>query len=201
MTTVSSGRITTQALTSRRTVGGAHDGGPAEGKSRAEREPGTDGGGADDKGAAVEFGHMVHGCLPQRSRRRGLPRAPCWKVPQGKYGDGFVDVLVVGFGFSLRSAATAMIMPVWQYRIAERHWRPSCLHLVQCAIPGQSFNGVICLPLASLTSTPPRAHRHAIDVDGAGPHCAMPQPYLVPVRPTFSRIAQSSGVSGSTSDR
>src|SRR5215467_14419239 len=31
------------------------------------------------------------------------------------------------------------------------------------------------------------------------PHCAMPQPYLVPVRPTFSRITQSSGVSGSTS--
>src|SRR6201996_2695276 len=27
----------------------------------------------------------------------------------------------------------------------------------------------------------------------------MPQPYLVPGRPTFSRIAQSSGVSGSTS--
>src|SRR5674476_1601328 len=27
----------------------------------------------------------------------------------------------------------------------------------------------------------------------------MPQPYLVPVRPIFSRIAQSSGVSGSTS--
>src|SRR3954471_4816344 len=27
----------------------------------------------------------------------------------------------------------------------------------------------------------------------------MPQPYLVPVRPAFSRIAQSSGVSGSTS--
>jgi len=27
----------------------------------------------------------------------------------------------------------------------------------------------------------------------------MPQPYLVPVSPMFSRIAQSSGVSGSTS--
>src|SRR3954464_13286744 len=27
----------------------------------------------------------------------------------------------------------------------------------------------------------------------------MPQPYLVPVRPAFSRIAQSSSVSGSTS--
>ena len=32
------------------------------------------------------------------------------------------------------------------------------------------------------------------------PHCAMPQPYLVPVRPTFSRMAQSSGVLGSTSN-
>src|SRR5215470_17886836 len=31
------------------------------------------------------------------------------------------------------------------------------------------------------------------------PHCATPQPYLVPVRPTCSRITQSRGVVGSTS--
>lgn len=31
------------------------------------------------------------------------------------------------------------------------------------------------------------------------PHCAIPQPYLVPVRPRFSRITQSSGVDPSTS--
>ena len=31
------------------------------------------------------------------------------------------------------------------------------------------------------------------------PHWAMPQPYLVPVRPICSRMTQSSGVSGSTS--
>src|SRR5271169_5110468 len=30
------------------------------------------------------------------------------------------------------------------------------------------------------------------------PHWAMPQPYLVPVRPTCSRITHKSGVSGST---
>src|SRR5438045_4030911 len=30
------------------------------------------------------------------------------------------------------------------------------------------------------------------------PHCATPQPYLVPVRPTCSRMTHSSGVSGST---
>src|SRR3954465_8792509 len=31
------------------------------------------------------------------------------------------------------------------------------------------------------------------------PHCATPQPYFVPVSPACSRIAQSSGCSGSTS--
>src|SRR5467141_3568143 len=31
------------------------------------------------------------------------------------------------------------------------------------------------------------------------PHCAMPQPYLVPVKPRFSRRTQSRGVEGSTS--
>src|SRR6202047_1221615 len=31
------------------------------------------------------------------------------------------------------------------------------------------------------------------------PHCAMPHPYLVPVRPRFSRRTQSRGVEGSTS--
>src|SRR6266481_3441636 len=31
------------------------------------------------------------------------------------------------------------------------------------------------------------------------PHCAMPHPYLVPVRPRFSRKTQSRGVEGSTS--
>ena len=31
------------------------------------------------------------------------------------------------------------------------------------------------------------------------PHCAMPQPYLVPVMPSVSRSTHSSGVSGSTS--
>ena len=31
------------------------------------------------------------------------------------------------------------------------------------------------------------------------PHCATPQPYFVPVRPTFSRMTHSNGVVGSTS--
>src|SRR5258708_21771855 len=31
------------------------------------------------------------------------------------------------------------------------------------------------------------------------PHCAMPHPYFVPVKPSCSRTTQSSGVEGSTS--
>src|SRR5476649_1201102 len=58
---------------------------------------------------------------------------------------------------------------------------------------------VICLPTASLTGTPQERIATPSTWTVHAPHCAIPQPYLVPVRPTFSRIAQSSGVSASTS--
>src|SRR5665811_1834323 len=58
---------------------------------------------------------------------------------------------------------------------------------------------VICLPVASLTGTLQERTAMPSIWTVQAPHCAMPQPYLVPVRPIFSRIAQSSGVSGSTS--
>src|SRR5260221_6294398 len=58
---------------------------------------------------------------------------------------------------------------------------------------------VICLPAASLTTMPQERIATPSTWTVEAPHCAMPQPYLVPVRPIFSRIAQSSGVSGSMS--
>ncbi len=68
MTTVSSGRITTQALTSGEPSAARHDV-RTERDIEAEREPATDGGGADDEGAAIHFRNVVHGCLPlTRSR-------------------------------------------------------------------------------------------------------------------------------------
>ena len=63
MTTVSSGRITTQALTSGEPSAARTTSRP-ERDLEAEREPAADGGGADDEGAAIHFGHEVHGCLP-----------------------------------------------------------------------------------------------------------------------------------------
>src|SRR6266436_2105232 len=58
---------------------------------------------------------------------------------------------------------------------------------------------VICLPAASLTAMPQERIATPSIWTVQAPHCAMPHPYLVPVSPTFSLIAQSSGVSSSTS--
>ena len=51
----------------------------------------------------------------------------------------------------------------------------------------------------SLTVTPQERIATPSICTVQAPHCAMPQPYLVPVSPTFSRIAHSRGVSSSTS--
>src|SRR6185295_6998299 len=57
---------------------------------------------------------------------------------------------------------------------------------------------VICLPSAAATG---RMHERTAlpsTCTVQAPHCATPQPYLVPVRPTCSRIAHNKGVLGLT---
>src|SRR5450759_3634903 len=58
---------------------------------------------------------------------------------------------------------------------------------------------VICLPTAALTGNMQERTGAPSRCTVQEPHCATPQPYLVPVRPTCSRIAHNSGVAGSTS--
>src|SRR5262245_54243882 len=58
---------------------------------------------------------------------------------------------------------------------------------------------VICLPSAALTGSEHERTASPSTCTVQAPHWAMPQPYLVPVRPMFSRIAHNSGVSGGTS--
>ena len=53
---------------------------------------------------------------------------------------------------------------------------------------------VIFLPAAALAGNEQERVATPSTWTVQAPHWAMPQPYLVPVRPTFSRIAQSSGV-------
>ena len=115
MTTVSSGRITTQALTSGVPSWARAGVRAAERNVEAERKPAAGGGGADDEGAAIDFGHVVHGCLPHAFAAAWIASRTCWKVPQRQMLVMVASMSAsVGFGFSLSSAATAMIMPVWQ---------------------------------------------------------------------------------------
>ena len=58
---------------------------------------------------------------------------------------------------------------------------------------------VIFWPTAALTGITHERTAAPSTCTVHAPHCAMPQPYLVPVRPTCSRITHSSGVLGSTS--
>jgi len=68
------------------------------------------------------------------------------------------------------------------------------LHLGQHVVLGQAFDGGDFLPTAALTGTTQERIGAPSICTVQAPHCAMPQPYLVPVRPICSRIAHSSGV-------
>src|SRR5437763_10937702 len=106
----------------------------------------------------------------------------------------------VGCGLSLRRAATAMIMPLWQYPHCGTSWAIQA-RWTGCIAPfaGKPSIVVIWVPSAALTGTEhDRVATPSIWTVQA-PHWAMPQPYLVPVRPKVSRNTHSSGVSGSTS--
>src|SRR5262245_15934288 len=58
---------------------------------------------------------------------------------------------------------------------------------------------VICLPTTELIGTTQERRAAPLTSTVQAPHCAMPQPYLVPVSPICSRIAHRSGVLGSAS--
>src|SRR6266481_2611754 len=106
----------------------------------------------------------------------------------------------VGFGLSLSSTATAMIIPLWQYPHCGTSLSiQACCTL--CNVPLAASPSIVVILLAptaltgieqDLVATPSMWTVQA-------PHWAMPQPYLVPVRPSVSRNTHSSGVSGSTS--
>src|SRR5438270_11261361 len=58
---------------------------------------------------------------------------------------------------------------------------------------------VICLPATALTGIEQERIATPSTWTVQAPHCAMPQPYLVPVMPMVSRNTHSRGVESSTS--
>ena len=117
MTTVSSGPDHHPGIDLRRAVLSADDLRAAERNVEAEREPAAGGGCDDHEGAAIYFWHVIHDCLPLHALAAAawIAARTCWKVPQRQILVMLASMSAsVGFGLSLSSAATAMIMPHWQ---------------------------------------------------------------------------------------
>src|SRR5256885_1832280 len=105
----------------------------------------------------------------------------------------------VGCGFLASSADAAMIWPDWQYP----HCGTSSAIQARCTawarfLDRPSIVVTRLLATAEMGSTQVRVATPSRCTVQA-PHCAMPQPNLVPVSPSVSRSTQSSGVSGATS--
>src|SRR5256884_4146087 len=105
----------------------------------------------------------------------------------------------VGCGFLASNAAAAMIWPDWQ----QPHCGTSSAIHARCTawarfLDRPSIVVTRLLATAEMGSTQVRVATPSRCTVQA-PHCAMPQPNLVPVSPSVSRSTQRSGVSGATS--
>ena len=115
MTVVSSGRITTQTLISGEPSAARTTVGPPVGRSNPMARPAPTAAEPMTKERRLRLTCLFMGKSPQALAAAWIASRTCWKVPQRQ-------ILVmaslmswsVGFGLSFSSAATAMIMPVWQ---------------------------------------------------------------------------------------
>src|SRR6202049_3182464 len=106
----------------------------------------------------------------------------------------------LGLGFFSRSAVADMICPDWQY--------PQCTtsrltHAFCTAFAARDDKPSIVVTWRLATAETGAEHERNVCPSTwtvQAPHCAIPHPYLVPVRPRSSRMTQSSGVSGSPSN-
>src|ERR1700674_823797 len=102
-----------------------------------------------------------------------------------------------GLGFFSRSAVADMICPDWQY--------PHCTtsrstHAFCTAFAARDDKPSIVVTWRLATAeTGAEQERNVCPSTWTvhAPHCAIPHPYLVPVRPSASRMTHNSGVSGS----
>src|SRR5262249_14016070 len=100
----------------RRAVGGTDHPRFAQGKIEAERQPAASGGCAHPKASTIYFWLVIHSSLRHHAFAAAwIAARPCWYVPQRQILVMLASMSAsVGSGFSLSSAATAMIMPDWQ---------------------------------------------------------------------------------------
>ena len=114
--------------------------------------------------------------------------------------DGGVDVVIVGLRVRLQQCGGGHDLAGLAVA-ALRHvvLQPGDLHRMAEAIGRQALDGGDLRVADRAAGTwQDRVATPSICTVQA-PHCAMPQPYLVPVMPSHSRMTHSSGVSGSAS--
>ena len=105
----------------------------------------------------------------------------------------------VGFGFSLQQRHRRHDLAGLAIA-ALRHLDPLPGRLHGCRrLAGDAFDRRDVCPSTPLTGVEHERVGWPSMCTVQAPHCAMPQPNLVPVRPATSRIAHSNGISGSTS--
>src|SRR6266404_2430533 len=170
MTTVSSGRITTQALTSGEPSAARTTGGPPKGISRPIARPVPSAALPITKARRLSVGIWIMAASSNVSR--GVDRLAhlLEGAAAADIGDGFVDVLVGRLRFLLekrrhRHDHSGLAISALRYVVVD----PGFLHLVQCAVGRQSFNGGDLLASGVADQYAARAHRNAIDMDGTGP--------------------------------
>src|SRR5450631_4380471 len=169
MMTVSSGRITTQALTSGEPSAARTTVGPPKGRSRPSARPVPTAALPMTKPRRLSVGIWF---MAASSRvRDGVDRLAhlLEGAATADIGDGLVDVLVGRLRLVLeqgrhRHDHAALAIAALRHVVGD----PGLLHLVQGAVRRQAFNGGDLLAGGFADQYAAGAHRHAIDMDGAG---------------------------------
>src|ERR1700712_1986611 len=172
ITTVSSGRITTQALISGEPSAARTTVGPPKGISRPRGSPAPAAAGPITKARRFSLGETCLFMTSPSGVRSGVNGLA--NLLEGSasadIGDGLVDILVGGLRLLLekgrhRHDHAALAIATLRNVVGD----PGLLHLVQCAIVGEAFDGGDLFADGFGDHDAAGAHRHAVDMDRAGP--------------------------------
>src|SRR3981189_3648172 len=167
MTTVSSGRITTQALTSGGPTAARTTVGPPKGISRPSERPAPTAAVPMTKARRLSVGIWFMAASSSASGGVNSLTRLLGGAAAANIGERFVDVLVGRLRLLLQQCCdrhdhSALAISALRDVIGD----PGQLHLVQCAFGGQSFDGRDLLADGFADHHAARSHRAPVDMDG-----------------------------------
>src|SRR5882724_6305626 len=171
ITTVSSGRITTQTLTSGEPSAARTTVGPPKGRSRPSERPAPAAAVPITKARRLSLGMTCLFMASPSNVRSGVDcLANLLEGPAtADIGNGLVDILIAGLRLFLeqrRNRHDHAALAITALRHVVGH--PGLLHLVQCAIACEAFDRGDLLAGGFADRDAAGAHRHPVDMNGAG---------------------------------